>query len=767
MRYEHSSNHITSRNQREKYAKSAASARRNFRWSLLVAMMFVTLFAYSVQDSPALRAVTRNNPSPTTARKHQEPPPKSQSEDAEKQQLMEELTRLQEKLSQGVQFPAPRTHSRLLPLVSPSSQFFAALPNYGEALHQASQIFHQQLQESPVLNDFWQKKVGMAGLIVDQAIEQTYQFLQFLGDEIVVSGTMKPSGGSFVIMAEARKPGLKAFIQQVVDQFGGKTRPPVRVYTPQQLALAKAQRTYKPFLILVRPDFVVASTDLATLKSFNAQLNRGGVRFASSPFGEKIAQQYQNGAGIVFGADLHQLLSLRPHQNEKNEATLQASGFADLKYLVGEAGFEGGTASSNLELSFLGPRKGIAGWLRTPAPLNGLDFMTPDAAYLIGLNLKNLGEVFDDIRNLAKISNPTADEGIAQTESQLKINLKQDLFSKFSGQLVAGVDGPILPVPAWKVVAQLTDANGLERTLKQLIALASAQQLQLFTVSQQLDDGQNYYTFHFSGEKNPLEIECAFADGFLVAGGSHKVVKEALQIRQNGNSLAKASEFQDLLPPEQGSVVSGILYQNLATMLAPIAQQMPPDQAELFRLIARYSKPTATTLFGSEDAIRMYGRSHGFNLTSALIGAIAIPNLMHSKAAGEQVAAASNVRTLSSAETSYQITYAHYAPDLATLGPSQPDGTCGGSGPSENHACLIDANLGCAGRWCHHSGFKFNITGACNGKICEDYVILAVPEDSDSSGKSFCSTSDGVVRSRPKAPIGPVSVSQCQSWDPI
>src|SRR5215469_13671786 len=254
MGYEPTLNHLSSQ-WHERYPKPTASGRRSLRWPLMVAVMLVSLFAYGVQDSPALHAVTRNKPS--SAAKHQEPSPKPQSSDDDKQQLMEEFTRLQEKLSQGVQFPAARTHSRLLPLLSPSNQFFVALPNYGEALHQASQIFHQQLQESPVLNDFWQNKAGMAGLIADQAIEQTYQFLQYLGDEIVVFGTAKPSGGSFVIMAEARKPGLKAFIQQIVSQFGGKTRPPVRVYSPQQLALAKTQRSYKPFLVLVRPDFVV------------------------------------------------------------------------------------------------------------------------------------------------------------------------------------------------------------------------------------------------------------------------------------------------------------------------------------------------------------------------------------------------------------------------------------------------------------------------------------------------------------------------------
>ncbi|HEY6352486.1 MAG TPA: hypothetical protein VI636_24065, partial [Candidatus Angelobacter sp.] len=583
MRHAHGFIQQTSQSQGEQYPKTASARRQSLRRLTLVGLVLATLSAFGIQNSPALHATGRGGPGSPAARKHPAPSSAPQSAD-DSQQLMDELVRLQKKLEQGVQFPAPRTQSRLLPLLPSSSSFFVGLPNYGEALHQASQIFHQELQESPVLNRFWQGKVGMAGFVADEVIEKAYQLSQFLGDEIVVSGTVNARNGSVLIIAEARKPGLKAFIQQLVGQYANKTRSPVLVYTPEQLAMVKTQPRYKPFMILVRPDFVVASSELASLRSLNAQLNRGGVKFTSSPFGEKIAQEYQNGAAVVFAADLHQLLSLRPRGKDRDEAVLNQTGFADVKYLVGEGQYVGGIATSSAELSFAGPRKGIAGWLAGPAPLTGLDFISPDAGYVVALNLKNFGQVFDDIKSIAESSNPMADAGLAQVESELKISLKEDLFSKLSGQIIVALDGPIMPVPAWKVVAQLVDSNGLEHTLKQLIAMAGAKLPEGIKIDQESDGGVNYYSVRFPGAQKPMNVECAFADGFLVVGGSHATVKGAIEIRRSGNSLAKSREFQQLLPREQANGASGIIYQDLGKVIGPLAEAAPPDQAQLFEL---------------------------------------------------------------------------------------------------------------------------------------------------------------------------------------
>ena len=76
-----------------------------------------------------------------------------------------------------LQFPAARTQSRILPRLSGPVAFYFAFPNYGQTLHQAQEIFQQELRGSPVLQGgldaglarlrgrlFGQQRSGSAGM---------------------------------------------------------------------------------------------------------------------------------------------------------------------------------------------------------------------------------------------------------------------------------------------------------------------------------------------------------------------------------------------------------------------------------------------------------------------------------------------------------------------------------------------------------------------------------------------------------------------------
>src|SRR5215831_7087514 len=106
-----------------------------------------------------------------------------------------------------------------------------------------------------------------------------------------------------------------------------------------------------------------------------------------------------------------------------------------------------------------------------------------------------------------------------------------------------------------------------------------------------------------------------------------------------------------------------------------------------------------------------------------IIAAIAIPNLLRARIAANESAAASSLRTINTAQITYQTDNAGYARDLATLGPG-PTGECSSRGTAD-HACLLDRALGCKGDWCTKHGYSFNVTGtdcAENG-VCKSYVI--------------------------------------------
>ena len=130
------------------------------------------------------------------------------------------------------------------------------------------------------------------------------------------------------------------------------------------------------------------------------------------------------------------------------------------------------------------------------------------------------------------------------------------------------------------------------------------------------------------------------------------------------------------------------------------------------------------------------------------------------------------IRNLTINQVNYYTTFGDvgYARDLASLGPG-PDAKCTG-GSTSAHACIIDAVLGnstCTGtNWCIQAGYKFNIQGICANGKCTDFVISAAPIDTPNGSRTFCATSDSIVRSE-SSMLGsaPLSLQQCQALSAI
>jgi type II secretory pathway pseudopilin PulG len=181
--------------------------------------------------------------------------------------------------------------------------------------------------------------------------------------------------------------------------------------------------------------------------------------------------------------------------------------------------------------------------------------------------------------------------------------------------------------------------------------------------------------------------------------------------------------------------------------------------------------PVVACLYGEESAIREASSSGGFDVGAALVvAAVAIPNLLRSRMAANEASAVGSVRTVNTAQITYAATYPQrgFAPNLATLGPDSRNPTAA----SPEHADLINASLaneGCTeDAWCTKSGFRFRVTAVCKQHRCESYVVVATPVDSNTGGKNFCSTSDGVIRSKAVLPLtSAVSISECKTWAPL
>lgn len=149
-----------------------------------------------------------------------------------------------------------------------------------------------------------------------------------------------------------------------------------------------------------------------------------------------------------------------------------------------------------------------------------------------------------------------------------------------------------------------------------------------------------------------------------------------------------------------------------------------------------------------------------------IIAAIAIPNLLSSRMAANEASAVGSLNAIKTGEYSYSNTY-------PTIGYSANIGALGGSGSpcvaSSSAACLIDSALAAAiPGGPSKSGYVFLATGIASGSpINNAFVAGGSPTLADQTGtRDFCSTDDGVLRSKTAASgdTPPTSLAPCYAF---
>lgn len=139
-------------------------------------------------------------------------------------------------------------------------------------------------------------------------------------------------------------------------------------------------------------------------------------------------------------------------------------------------------------------------------------------------------------------------------------------------------------------------------------------------------------------------------------------------------------------------------------------------------------------------------RTKGFSLIELLIvvaiiliiAAIAVPSFLHSRMAANESAAVASIRTLNTAQISYNSAYptVGYAATLGALSGT----SC--TPPSTSSACLIDSVL--AGG--QKSGYSFTLN-TVTGPPNSAYSVFGSPTSPSNTGtRYFCSFADAVVR---------------------
>jgi type IV pilus assembly protein PilA len=767
--------------------RSGTRQSRSLKVSLVSTFLSVCLLLPIVpmsalgQTKPATKAPpsgTKRTPSATAKKPQKKSDDMAWLEAALKDpEFMKAFAHFTDRLTAELQMPAPRTQSHILPRLSDGTMFYAAFPNYGPVLRQFLQILQQELHDSPALRNFVQKnKLESGESKFEEMAQKVSELLDYLGDEVVVTAAVKGREPSGVLVAEVRKPGLSGFLDHLDTLINedAKSKEHLRVFDPQTLQTATDAPGGGP-VVLVRPDFLVIGTSAATVRDFNAQLDKGPGTFAANALGKRLAQSYQSGTSTVFAADLQKLMGLIP-QNSPSTAQikmlLDKSGFADAKYALMESRGAGRNSSNEVEVMFNGPRRGVASWIAPSGTLGSLDFMSPKSAVVEAFRLKPPAQILDDI---VEIAGPMALQALPQIEQQFNVNLKQDILNKLGGEIGFELQMPVMPEAGsdtnntkvqggnFAVALSVTDAPGLQQTIKRLMAQSP------IPAQERVEDGITFYSVAPpSAGASGQEFNYFFQDGYLIVTSNRELARETINLHRNGGSVAKL----------QGQPVkaSGFARQNSNMFFASMLRQLPPDVSANLPKAFSGSEPMLNTMYAYADENSIRATSNSSMQTNAAMGlivaAVAIPNLLRSKMAANDAAAVSILRTVNTAEVTYYTSYPKkgYAPSLAVMGPGAA-GDC--SNPTAANACLLDQTLGdpscTGGKWCIKSGYKFSVRGICTpAGHCSGYAATATPVNPGSTGtKSFCTTTDAVIRSHEGGVDAPLTSAACRAWQPI
>ncbi|MGB7285230.1 MAG: FecR domain-containing protein [Candidatus Acidiferrum sp.] len=538
--------------------------------------------------------------------------------------LLAEFSKLRKKLDE-IQTPGPRYESKILPLLPADTVLYIGIPNLGDALQQANQIFQQQLAQSKILQD-WLNKSGNSNQhpTPEELIGQIQAISQYLGNEVVITfrESVASKQSSPVLLAEVTQPGLEDFLQNhlAAALANSQVSSSVRVVDPRSLSsLAAGQGG---MVMLVRPKLLVVGGDAASVQQMSAQLDAGATSFASTDFGKRIASVYTHGAETLVAANLGQILNSSQASQHSDNALLN-SGFNNMKYLIVTRGASSSQDDNRITLEFNGPRHGIASWLAAPAPMGSLDYVSPNAGAAISFVTKQPALMLDDLFSTIGAADPGFSQGLARANAELGLDLRNDLASALGGEMTIALDGPVLPTPSWKAIIEVNDTGALQLAIGKLVQTFNNEAQKSnhpgIALNQTEVGGRTFYTIQPQTVGLTTEYDYTFADGYMILAPSRALVLAALQTQASGSSLASSASFRSILPSDNQANFSAMLYQNLSPVLQPLASQLSSQQLALVQQLAADAKPSVFCAYGESDRLEIASSGKLFDLNPSVL----------------------------------------------------------------------------------------------------------------------------------------------------
>jgi hypothetical protein len=494
--------------------------------------------------------------------------------------LIRELSELRRVIADAVDTAPPRTSTFLLDLAPGDTLLYAAMPNISADLDEARTAFYERLASSEVLAQWWQEQVVAHG--VDEKIDEVLDRLQPIGEalgaEAVVTVPQSVIHGqeAFLFMTELDDPSsFSDLLATVVEDANSEVEDQtIAVLVDDPLTGSPgAAEVY----FWVEGSLFAATGSFTALEELAHRLDDPAQRsFVGSRLHAQLAETYAKGVSWLLAADLAAAIAEGTNgMLEEDAASMDRLGLLDATTVVIERHRDGEWYATNAEVRFSEDRRGIMAWLAEPAPMGSLEYVSPEAYVIASAVTKDAVEMFDDFFDFVSAQDQTAIEELRVFQQLIGLDLREDLAATIGGEATFALDGPMLPVPSWKLIVEVYDPETLFHTLERAVSLvnmqlvADGQTALVFEASE--IGGRTYYTLNRDGIDGQAVLTAL--DGYLLVAPSRALIEQSISYRDSGVSVVASTMFRDLLPDNGFTDCSALVYRDLGSLLDAI----PPE----------------------------------------------------------------------------------------------------------------------------------------------------------------------------------------------
>jgi hypothetical protein len=555
-------------------------------------------------------------------------------------ETLKALSSLNKELGKVAQ-PGVRNSTHLLDLMPENTIVYAALPNLTTTILESHRIMQERLNQNPALREWWgREQSGNHGPNVEQVVGSLREFGEYLGDEIAVSVSMDESGEpvSPLVLAELKNSdGFQEFLEQQIAKYAGEQkagaterRPEIRFIADPLTATATATEPGKKseeLYVWIQKDLFAASPKLSQLQDLAATVQKGQTSsFTGTAFHNRVAQVYQEGAGLVVAANLERLIAkakpelTKGNNAEQRESALKQLGILNLKYFVLDQTSLEGKTHTKATVSFSEAERGIPSWLADPGPMGSLEYISPDANVVAGFVVRDPVKLVDDLLGVLETVSPDLRKNLDKQQADRGLDIRKDIAAPLGGEFAFAIDGPILPTPSWKMVFEVNNSAHLQETLERIVSEINKEAVKFGKTGLVWDrvdvSGRTYYTL--KSTDFGVEVNYTYVNGYVVMGPSRAMVALSVKRQEEGYTLLRSARFTAGLPADGNANFSAVFYHNLAPLVQPFADRvasaasnLPQEQQQAIKAMAADMPPTLAYAYAQGDSITFAANTEG------------------------------------------------------------------------------------------------------------------------------------------------------------